>query len=355
MKSFIAALRTLVLPYGSTTGTRIVIDGVAGRISLFDGSNNEVIREDSATQTIAVGDADGTGARIVLDGANAYLRAYDATNAEKIRVDAGASEIVVGSQTTGARVEISDFPFIDAYDASNNLGISIDALNSYIDVLATDGSAVSLNGGGAADIYLNPPDLAGKTWDPADIYAGFYASSPYQPYLNLLSPCESGYNYATIALTGGDSGDTTTEMGFYSNDHLLWNNYPILVSIADNVESSNVSFTTTVTTTDSVSFTAIAGAWYEIEHTATWHEAGAGGWITGELRENNSGGTVRDSGEVWTANGRYPKLVLRALWQASSTGTKTFVVTGVRAYGANTCYRIGSSTNPSILSVKKKG
>ena len=43
MKSFIAALRDLVLPYGATSGLRIVLDGVTGRISVFDASNDEVI------------------------------------------------------------------------------------------------------------------------------------------------------------------------------------------------------------------------------------------------------------------------------------------------------------------------
>lgn len=35
MKSFIAALRNLILPFGATTGPRIVLDGVNGRISVF--------------------------------------------------------------------------------------------------------------------------------------------------------------------------------------------------------------------------------------------------------------------------------------------------------------------------------
>jgi len=34
MKSFIASLRNLVLPYGATTGNRIILDGVNGRISV---------------------------------------------------------------------------------------------------------------------------------------------------------------------------------------------------------------------------------------------------------------------------------------------------------------------------------
>lgn len=38
MRSFLAALRTLVLPYGATTGSRIVLDGVLGQILIYDAS-----------------------------------------------------------------------------------------------------------------------------------------------------------------------------------------------------------------------------------------------------------------------------------------------------------------------------
>jgi hypothetical protein len=39
MRSIIAALRSLVLPFGATTGRRIVLDGVAGTISIYDAAN----------------------------------------------------------------------------------------------------------------------------------------------------------------------------------------------------------------------------------------------------------------------------------------------------------------------------
>lgn len=43
MRSFLAALRTLVLPYGTTTGRRIVLDGINGIIDIFNSSNNVVV------------------------------------------------------------------------------------------------------------------------------------------------------------------------------------------------------------------------------------------------------------------------------------------------------------------------
>jgi hypothetical protein len=44
MKSFIAALRELTLPFGATTGSRIVLDGVNGRILIYD-QNGTLIAE----------------------------------------------------------------------------------------------------------------------------------------------------------------------------------------------------------------------------------------------------------------------------------------------------------------------
>lgn len=46
VRSFIAALRSLVLPYGTTSGQRIVLDGVNGRIDVYDINNDLLIRID---------------------------------------------------------------------------------------------------------------------------------------------------------------------------------------------------------------------------------------------------------------------------------------------------------------------
>lgn len=42
MRSFLASLRSLVLPFGRTTGARIVLDGTTGLIQVFDGGNELV-------------------------------------------------------------------------------------------------------------------------------------------------------------------------------------------------------------------------------------------------------------------------------------------------------------------------
>lgn len=49
MKSFIAALRNLVLPYGRTSGQRIVLDGDNGQIAVYDASDNLAVLIQSAS------------------------------------------------------------------------------------------------------------------------------------------------------------------------------------------------------------------------------------------------------------------------------------------------------------------
>lgn len=52
MKSLVAALRTLVLPFGATTGRRIVLDGTNGLIAIYDGNNVLRLRLGSASDNI---------------------------------------------------------------------------------------------------------------------------------------------------------------------------------------------------------------------------------------------------------------------------------------------------------------
>lgn len=78
MRSIVAALRNLTLPYGTTSGTRIVLDGVQGTIRFYDSGDNVVIDQQAATGTIAVGE----DASVVLDGGNEGLFLYSGTPAD---------------------------------------------------------------------------------------------------------------------------------------------------------------------------------------------------------------------------------------------------------------------------------
>ena len=66
MKSFIAALRSLVLPFGTTASTRIVLDGVNGRILLYDAADDLVAALSPAAGTVG-GEAYVKGATFKRD------------------------------------------------------------------------------------------------------------------------------------------------------------------------------------------------------------------------------------------------------------------------------------------------
>jgi hypothetical protein len=58
MRSGFAALRSLTLPFGAITGSRIVLDGTNGRISIYDSTNALVAQIDSGG--VLVSDVDGS-------------------------------------------------------------------------------------------------------------------------------------------------------------------------------------------------------------------------------------------------------------------------------------------------------
>lgn len=108
MKSFLAALRTLVLPYGTTTGKRIILDGVNGRIEVYAASNDRIAFIDDTG--VWVTDPDGS-----------YVRIYDET-VGSAAVIALRSENIDGIATTPATIAArvvndfgSDAPVLDIF------------------------------------------------------------------------------------------------------------------------------------------------------------------------------------------------------------------------------------------------
>lgn len=78
MKSFIAALRSLVLPYGATSGARVILDGVNGRIEIYDAAGDRVGLIDSSG--IWAIDTDGSYVRSFTEpGAAAVTKVQPAT------------------------------------------------------------------------------------------------------------------------------------------------------------------------------------------------------------------------------------------------------------------------------------
>jgi hypothetical protein len=101
MKSFIAALRTLVLPFGATTGRRIVLDGVNGRIQIYNAANALVMEiDDTGVDAYAAGllvaQLDNAGLdvlsggvnRVVLDSANGRIQVFNSSSQLTAQIDA---------------------------------------------------------------------------------------------------------------------------------------------------------------------------------------------------------------------------------------------------------------------------
>lgn len=181
-----AALRTLVLPFGTITGTRIILDGVNGRISFYNAANVEVIREDSATSTITAG-SQGTGARVVIDGSSAKITGYDASNNPGATFDA-ANQTVTVEASSGAKIELI---------ADELVGALHESITKWW-----------------------PPDLTGTTWIPGQIRAAYTgAAGSEKATWSIASPRETGAsNSSLISMTGGRVGDDTDQVAIYGEN-----------------------------------------------------------------------------------------------------------------------------------------
>lgn len=148
MRSFLAALRTLVLPYGRTSGTRIILDGVNGRIDVYDSADDLITR---------------------IDGNGYHL------------YDAGGNEIGL----------------------LDKLGLVVRKAGS--------GSYVKMGfGSTAAILSLMPPGITGITFSqPALIYGS--SLLPSKAALALLSPEINGGDQAVIQIWGEDTYTGTLE------------------------------------------------------------------------------------------------------------------------------------------------
>lgn len=82
MKSFIAALRYLVLPWGRTSGRRIVLDGDNGEILIYDAANTLVVTLTSQSPPgLIVGGANDPQVKILSDpGTNVGRILFDANS-----------------------------------------------------------------------------------------------------------------------------------------------------------------------------------------------------------------------------------------------------------------------------------
>lgn len=141
---FASLLRGLVLPFGQIQGTRLVLDGVNGRISAYNAADQEIIREDSATGAITAGLQ--LAARVVMDGLNARLSLFNAANVERVQLDAAASTVAAGD-LAGARVVMDGANArLSLFNAGNAERLRLDAATSSATAGNMGGARVTVDG-----------------------------------------------------------------------------------------------------------------------------------------------------------------------------------------------------------------
>lgn len=168
MKSFIAALRSLVLPYGAITGARIVLDGVNGRIVVYNAAN------------VAFSQTDG----------------------------------IVGFKVTGAITSFQVTP------NGNTFVRSVPDLGGYLAFSAIPGF------GGVIQLEPENSTVPGLTFSPAQIYVDADESLAVnsRPFMQLTSPAVVGapnLNTSSIVLRGQTNTSVTDDSQIYMNKNLF--------------------------------------------------------------------------------------------------------------------------------------
>lgn len=173
MKSFIAALRSLVLPYGAISGARIVLDGVNGSIQVYSAAN------------VLIGVIDGNG--LTITG-----------SAQRVTIDQNGELFVRPLPNTGSFVALT----------------------------------TSLTFGGV--IFLEPENstIGGVTFTPGTIYADNIDTGGVsaRPYVKILSPYVNPALHTSQILLHGQASDSAINDAFIEYESprgVFWTDYNV--------------------------------------------------------------------------------------------------------------------------------
>lgn len=164
-------------------------------------------------------------------------------------------------------------------------------------------------------------------------------------FLRIRATPPAGFSISTNG--SGDTLDLQSDGGVLHYDGI-----PVTREVARTVNLTNTStFTTTETVTDSVTAPLVNGRVYEIEWSARYTNSTASINTAWRLREDNVSGTNIDIDNHFNPNTVGQKASCRSRYTATSTGNKTFVITGQGGGGTGNVTRLGATGNPSILTV----
>lgn len=343
MKSAIAALRTLVLPFGATTGRRIIIDGVNGLIDFYNSSSALRMRmlSDTAQGQIRFYPAAGLGAGLVY-------ALIDSTS-----YSGGTAGILIRGTIDGSSNSMATLWAPNLW-RSGYQSAAFAAMGGlfYADAnLAQEGwfSSDVLYAGTA---FQNTGAFCGIWVDNTHFKAGLTAFESAGVSMARLSAREDTGTTTQASVTVTEAGDVAVVGATFKHGA------DTVLTLANvNIETTTTAgFTTTETVTDTVAANLVSGALYEVMWTGGVQSTTATDTLLFRIRGDNLAGTQLAGGRLvpGTASSAGPML-LRAYFTAAATASKTFVVTGVRNAGAGTITRIGAADNQSILSVKRVG
>ena len=118
--------------------------------------------------------------------------------------------------------------------------------------------------------------------------------------------------------------------------------------------SDSSGFTTTETTIQSVTgVPVVSGRTYRVRAHFTLQSTNAGDVATVRIRADNTSGALVQSGitDGLVTGSLGPRITIEGEFVATTTESKTFVLTGVRLSGSGTINRDASASNPSYLYV----
>jgi hypothetical protein len=118
--------------------------------------------------------------------------------------------------------------------------------------------------------------------------------------------------------------------------------------------SDSANFTTTETVVLTVTAALVSGRTYSVWAGPTFHSTVDGDVVHSQMRQDNVSGTVMDRTDDYirvTAT-TIDKTILFALYTATTTGNKTFVVTGDRVSGSGNCRLEADTIRPAYMLVR---
>lgn len=225
MKSFIAALRSLVLPYGRTSGQRIVLDGDNGLIAVYD-----------ATNTLAVLIQSASPAGITVYGPSGDFTVADAdavwqsNNGSRVEIVAGALQALMNltPQDVGG-ITWADGAMATTISAILGANTPALVLQSPTDSAHVSKSTIRLHGGPPAPsgAYSNLIDITTQLmqvsgdFKAANIQSGSFSITPTvasQWTANLAVNFPQAFAVAPVVMVtpsgNGPGVGTTTELEF---------------------------------------------------------------------------------------------------------------------------------------------